>query len=77
MSPERRGDKYRISFEEVTSNAKEIMRKDGHHVPILIVEGSKNFIVSQIRDIPETHNERVELMHFFGMATVRVDIAND
>jgi hypothetical protein len=49
MSPERRGDKYRISFEEVTSNAKEIIRKDGHHVPVLIVEGSKNFIVSQIQ----------------------------
>jgi hypothetical protein len=71
MSPERRGDKYRISFEEVTSNAKEIMRKDGHHVPILIVEGSKNFIVSQIQDIPETHGERVELMRFFGMAAAK------
>ncbi len=71
MSPERRGDKYRISFEEVTSNAKEIMRKDGHHVPILIVEGSKNFIVSQIQEMPETHRERMELMRFFGMTAAK------
>jgi hypothetical protein len=69
MSPER--NRYQISFEEVITNAKEIIRKDGHHVPVLIVEGSKNFIVSQIRDMPETHGERVELMRFFGMAAAK------
>ena len=69
MSPERREN--RISLEEIVSNAKEIALRDGNHVPVLVVEGSKNLVVGQIPDLPGTHGERVELMRFLGQAAAK------
>jgi len=69
MSPERK--EHTISLDEVISNAKEMTLKDGHHTPILIVEGSKNLIVSQFQEISETHGERIELMRFAGQAVAK------
>jgi len=69
MSPER--NQYRISFDEIVANAKEITLKDGHHVPILIVEGSKDLLTSQISEMPETHGERMQLMRFLGQAAAK------
>ncbi len=69
MSPERK--EYQISFEEVISNAKEIMLREGEHVPVLIVEGGKNLVVGRIPDMPATHGERVELMRFLGHAAAK------
>ena len=66
MSPER--NEYKLSFDEVVANAKDFVLKDGHHTPILIVEGSKNLIVSQIQEMPETHGERMEMMRFIASA---------
>lgn len=62
----------RISFEEIILNAKEVTLRDGHHMPILIVEGSTRLIVSPIPEMPTTHQERVELMSMFGEATARI-----
>src|SRR5688500_15983202 len=61
----------RITFEEVISNAKEIMLQSGKHVPVLIIEGSKSLVAGQIPDMPETHGERLELMHFLGQAAAK------
>ena len=69
MSPER--SQYQVSFEEIISNAKEIMLRDGKHVPVLIMEASKNLVVGQIPDMPATHGERVELMRFLGQAAAK------
>ena len=69
MSPER--NEYKLSFDEVVANAKDFVLKDGHHTPILIVEGSKNLIVSQIQEMPETHGERMEMMRFIGQAAAK------
>jgi len=69
MSPER--DQHRVSIEEIISNAKEIMLRDGNHVPILIVEAGKNLVAGQIQDMPETHGERMELMRFLGQAAAK------
>ena len=71
MTLESGDNKYRISFEDVASKAKEVVLHDGKHVPILIVEGSKSLIVSQIQDMPETHGEKMELMRFFGQAAAK------
>jgi len=60
------GTNYQVSFEDVAVIAKEVTRNDGHHVPILIVEGSKSLIVGQIEEMPETHEGRAELMRFMG-----------
>lgn len=69
MSPERKT--WSLSFDEIVFNAKEIILKDGMHVPTIIVEGNKNLIAGQVRDMPYTHGERVELMRFLGQATAR------
>jgi hypothetical protein len=66
VSPER--SQYRISFEDLAAHAKEITIQDGHHVPILIVEGSRRLAVSHIQEMPETHGERLQLMQLFGQA---------
>lgn len=69
MSPER--NQNPITLEEIISNAKEIMLRDGHHVPILIVEGGKSLVAGQIADMPPTHGERVDLMRFLGQAAAK------
>src|SRR5215217_1934180 len=69
MSPER--DQNRISIQEIISNAKEIMFRDGNHVPILIAEGGKSLIAGQIPDLPETHGERMELLRFLGQVAAK------
>jgi hypothetical protein len=69
MSPEH--EQQNITIEEIISNAKEIMVRDGQHVPTLIVEGSKNLVAGQIPDMPPTHGERVELMRFLGQAAAK------
>jgi len=66
VSSERSQD--RISFEGLAAHAKEITIQDGHHVPILIVEGSRRLAVSHIQEMPETHGERLRLMQLFGQA---------
>jgi len=69
MSPEK--EQNYITFEEIISNAKEIMLRDGKHVPTLIVEGGRNLVAGQIPDLPPTHGERVDLMRFLGQATAK------
>src|SRR5215213_6400226 len=75
MSPEQ--EREPITIAEIIANAKEIMLRDGQHVPTLIVEGSKSLVGGQIPDLPATHGERVELMRFLGQAAAksgRVDL---
>ena len=64
MSPER--GEYRASFEYLIQKAKEITLQDGNHVPVLIVEGSRGLAISQMRDVPDTHGERLDLMRSIG-----------
>jgi len=69
MSPEQEQD--HITIEEIVSNAKEILLRDGQHLATLIVEGGKSLIAGQIPDLPATHGERVELMRFLGQAAAK------
>jgi hypothetical protein len=69
MSPEREHD--HISFEEVISNAVEIMLRNGEHVPTLIMEAGNNLVIGQIPDMPATHGERMELMRFLGQVAAK------
>lgn len=66
MSAER--GEYKASFENLIQKAKEITLQDGNHVPILIVEGSRGLAISQMRDVPDTHGERLDLMRSMGQA---------
>src|SRR6266545_4184316 len=69
MSPER--DPNRVTLEEIISNAKEIMVREGNHIPTLILEASNSLVVGRIPDLPPTHGERVELMRFLGQAAAK------
>jgi hypothetical protein len=69
MSPE--SNQNPITLEEIISNAKEIMLRDGNHVPVLIMEADNKLVAGQIPDMPPTHGERVELMHFLGQAAAK------
>ena len=69
MSPEQ--EQNPITLEEIISNAKEIMLRDGNHVPVLIMEADNKFVVGQIPDMPPTHGERVELMSSLGQAAAK------
>src|SRR5688572_18553196 len=66
MSPERKQNP--VTIEEIISNAKEIMLRDGKHVPVVIIEADTKLLAGQIPDMPPTHGERVELMRFLGQA---------
>jgi len=69
MSPERKQE--HLTLEEIISNAKEIMLRDGNHVPVLIVEAGNSLLAGQITNLPETHGERLELMRFLGQAAAK------
>jgi hypothetical protein len=72
MLPEReQREPDRISFEEVLSNAKEVMLKDGQHMPMVIMDTANTILVSHIPDMPATHGERVEFMHFLGQVAAK------
>ena len=69
MSPEQ--EREPITIEEIISNAKEIMLRDGKHVPVLIMEADNKLVAGQISSLPATHGERVELMRFLGQAAAK------
>jgi len=69
MSPER--NQNPITLEEIISNAKEIMLRDGYHIPVVIIEIDKKLMGAQIPDLPATHGERVQLMRLFGLAAAK------
>ncbi len=69
MSPER--NQNSITLEEIISNAKEIMLRDGNHVPVVIMEADNKVVAGQIPYLPPTHGERVELMRFLGQAAAK------
>jgi hypothetical protein len=69
MPPERR--QHAVALEEIVSNAKEVMFKDGNHVPTVIMESSTAIVIGQIPEFPPTHGERLQLMNFLGMAAAR------
>jgi len=54
------------SFDEIVEISKKMVMRDGHHSPILIVDGTRNSLITQLSDIPETHSQRMQLMDVLG-----------
>ncbi len=46
--------------------AKELALTDGENVPILIVTGSRNLLLAPLSFIPDTHDQRLDLMQSIG-----------
>ena len=60
-------------FEQKVQFFKEFVLENGGIVPTLIVEGNRSAVMSNIRDIPETHEERNRMMLTLGMALAKED----
>lgn len=57
-----------ITFEQVTRLAREVLLRDGHHVPTLIVDGTRNPIVIQMEVLVPTFEGRLQQMFVTGQA---------
>jgi hypothetical protein len=69
MSPERLPPTF--SIQDVVQRAKEVLLKDGYHIPTVIAEGDKQAIITQIDKLAPTHNERTQQMFVLGFALAR------
>ncbi len=70
MSPER--NQYRTQFEDIVTNAKEITKLDGYHVPIVVIEGNKGLFVHHVLVLPQTHGERRDFMGHLGRSAAKL-----
>ncbi len=57
---------YHTSLDEVVSNAKESLVRDGKHQPTLIVEGCLGLVVGKLPGMPESHSDKLIYMRFLG-----------
>ena len=57
-----------ITFEQVTRLAREVLLRDGNHVPTLIVDGTRNPIVIQMEILVPTFEGRLQQMFVTGQA---------
>jgi hypothetical protein len=69
MSPERLTPSF--SLQEVAQTAKEVLLKDGYHIPTVIAEGDKNAIITQIDKLASTHEERKQQLFVLGFSLAR------
>ena len=68
MRKERKQRPAPITFEQVTHLAQEVLLRDGHHVPTLIVDGTRNPIVIQMEVLAPTFEGRMQQMFVTGQA---------
>jgi len=67
MSPERkRHANDELNFEDIAQVAVETTLKDGLHVPLIIMDGSKDRIFGSVPEMPGTHGERLQFLHTIG-----------
>jgi hypothetical protein len=67
MSPERRKNEYdSISFEDVARLAKETTLRDGVHVPLLVMNGTRQMVYGAMPELPDTHHARMQFMYGAG-----------
>ena len=57
---------YHTSLNEVVSNAKEALVRDGEHRPTLIVEGSLHLVAGKLPGMPKSHSDKLIYMRLLG-----------
>jgi hypothetical protein len=60
-----------MCFEDIVRVAKEMVLRDGYHIPILIVDGSRQPAFLQITDMADTHEARARQMFAAGVRVAR------
>lgn len=71
MQNEREPKPRPMTLEEVKRVAKENLLQQGSHVPTLIVDGSKQTVVTHVLDVADTHEGRVQQMFEIGSFVAR------
>ena len=66
MSKEQEPPPASLSFEHVTRLAREVLLRDGYHLPTVIVDGSQQPVIVQIPEMAPTHEERAAQMYVAG-----------
>ncbi|MBL8049638.1 MAG: hypothetical protein JNM46_00310 [Anaerolineales bacterium] len=56
-----------IDIEEVVLRAKEIMLRDGMHVPALIMDADPQIIVGEIKKLPDADEDKLNLFRSIGL----------
>lgn len=68
MNPEREQPPSSVHFEEVVRIAKEVLLRDGYHIPTLIVEGTNDSLILQFDHMAQTHEARAQQLLVAGYA---------
>src|SRR5574341_111200 len=55
-----------FTLEQVAQSAKEVILRDGKHLPTLIALGSLHNVVTRFSQMPDTHKGRAVMMHRTG-----------
>jgi hypothetical protein len=68
MRKEYENQPQRLTLEDVSRQAQAELLRDGQHAPILIAQGSQNFVVTQFSEMESSHEGRMEQMAVAGFA---------
>jgi hypothetical protein len=74
VSKERPQPPKRLTFEEVTRQARETTLEHGGHVPMLIVEGSEQTVIVRIEDLASDSEGRRRQMFELGFTLAQKDL---
>lgn len=64
--PDRESNPSPFTLEEVTRVAREILLRDGKHIPTVIADGGMQPVGIQLLDIASTHEDRIQQMFSVG-----------
>ena len=66
MTPEREPRSQLLTIEDVAGLAREIMLRDGTHVPLVILESDTTTLATILDPMPDTHLERWNSFYMMG-----------
>lgn len=66
MNKEREPRRSRLTLQEVTRLAQEVILREGAHLPTVIAEGSEQTVIAHIAHLAGTHEERTQQLFTVG-----------
>ncbi len=74
MNHDREPQRGPLTIEQVAAIAKETILRDGYHIPMMLVDGSKNHVAIQITEVGDTFEERQRQMFQAGFALAQENV---
>ena len=66
MRKERRSPESRLHLDDIVRLAEDVILRDGHHIPILLVEGTTDLMVMQLPGLPDEPELRQAMLFEVG-----------